>query len=542
MSTTPATSPAPTPAPTSRRALLHRGAIAGALAAGAAGAVAGGAVTDGAAAGTTYRTRRAKGRPLLAAEDRHLVNRFSYGNTPALTAKVRRVGGARAWFAQQLRPDGVPDAATDALLGWWPSLTRSPQDLWDRQSRGEEGGWQVMADYQRWLLLRRITTHRPVAELMAEFWMNHLHVPVHHDATFTHRFSYDQAIRRHALGTFEDLLRTAITHPAMGIYLDNAVSTRTHPNENLGRELLELHTVGYGVHDEDDVKASARVLTGYLVDMWRTWQASYSPKDHWTGPVSVLGFSAANADPDGRAVVDDYLRYLARHPATARRIARKLCVKFVRDDPSPALVDDLAQVYLRNGTAIRPVLEALVDSREFRASAGLKVRDPSEEIVATYRVLRVAVTDPPAGDSDAAAHAILWQAGSIGAVPFEWPRPDGQPVDNASWSSPARLLASMETHWAMAGGWWPKQGIRYRSPQAWLPGRRVRYDVLVDHLSQQLLGRPSTSRLLQACVQACHGDWDVRPETIITTDHAVVRWGFHRVLATILDSPDHFTR
>lgn len=520
---------------TSRRALLRGGAATGAL---ATAAVAGPAAPAEAA----YKARRYKGAPLLRRADRHVVSRFSYGTTPALTRQVRRAGGAQKWFRKQLDPGTINDGRTDALVDWWPSLTRSPQDLWRRQVTDVEGGWQVMADYQRWILVRRISTNRPVAEMMAEFWMNHFNVPVHHDATFTHRFAYDQAIRRVALGSFEELLHTAVTHPAMGVYLDNAVSTKAHPNENLGRELLELHTVGLGNYDESDVKSSARILTGYLVDMWRTWEATYSAKDHWTGPVAVMDFSADNGAADGRPVVQEYLRYLARHPATAQRIARKLCVKFVKDDPSQALVDHLADVYLRNGTQIRPVLKALVASTEFKKSAGLKVRDPCEELVATYRSLRVKVSDPPDGDNGYAARAILWQAGAIGAVPFDWPRPDGQPIDNESWSSPARLLASMDTHWSMGGGWWPSEGIRYRSPKQWLPKKRLRYDLLVDHMCQQLLGRRSSSRLLKACVEVCNDDWRVRPSSIISAQHPLMKYGFHRLIATILDSPDHFTR
>lgn len=528
-----------TSALTSRRSLLRRGAAAGALGTG----VASSALMLGAgSAEAAYRPRRYQGAPLLKAADRHLVNRFSYGNTPALTKRVRKAGGARKWFRDQLKPGQIHDKATDSLVDWWPSLTRSAQDLWTRQISDIEGGWAVMSDYQRWLLMRRITTNRPVAEMMAEFWMNHFNVPAHHDATFTYRFAYDRAIRRAALGSFADLLHTAVTHPAMGVFLDNAVSTKRHPNENLGRELLELHTVGYGHYDEDDVKGSARILTGYLVDMWNTWDADYSPASHWTGAVSVLGFTAANDAADGRAVVKDYLDYLARHRATAEKIARKLCVKFVRDDPSQALVDHLADVYLKHDTQIKPVLNALVASKEFKKSAGMKVRDPAEEIVATYRALHVAVTAPPAGESGHAAHAILWQASAIGAVPFDWPQPDGQPVDNASWSSPARLMASLETHWSMAGGWWPSDGIRYRSPRAWLPQPQVRYDLLVDHLCQQLLGRRSTSLLLKACVEVCPDNWGLGPATTISADHPLVQWGFHRLIATILDSPDHFTR
>ncbi len=138
-----------------------------------------------------------------------------------------------------------------------------PADLWQRQINEVEGGWEVMEGYQRWTLLRRMRSNRQVHEMMTEFWLHHLNVPVNGDAAFTYRTSYDRAVRDHALGRFEDLLHATITHPAMGIYLDNAVSTKAHPNENLGRELLELHTVGRGSYGEDDVKNSARILTGW---------------------------------------------------------------------------------------------------------------------------------------------------------------------------------------------------------------------------------------------------------------------------------------
>ena len=126
--------------------------------------------------------------------------------------------------------------------------------------------------------------------MMTEFWENHLNVPVNGDAQFTYRASYGDHIREHALGRFSDLLVGAITHPAMLIYLDQATSTKRHPNENLGRELLECHTVGRGSYTEDHVKASARILTGYTVDMWETWQALYNPEEHWRGTVKVMGF------------------------------------------------------------------------------------------------------------------------------------------------------------------------------------------------------------------------------------------------------------
>ncbi|MCD4535395.1 DUF1800 domain-containing protein [Nocardioides sp. cx-169] len=520
------------PAPTRRSLLGGAGAL------GVAGAL-GGAVAAPAHAGP-WTPARFKGAKLLAAPDRHLVGRFSYGLTPALAAQVRRRGGARRWFEWQLAPGRIPDPAVGSLRTWWSGLDRGAQELWSRQTSEIEYGWAVMEDYQRYVLLRRTRGQHQVLEVMTEFWENHLHVPVNGDAQFTHRVPYGDLVRRHALGTYEDLLRETITHPAMLVYLNQAVSTKRRPNENLARELLELHTVGRGRFTEDDVKSSARILTGWSVDLWRTWRASYQPEQHWTGPVRVMGFHDANAAADGRELTHRYLRYLARHPATAQRIARKLACKFVRDDPPQSLVDHLAGVYLAHDTAIKPVLRALVAHRAFRASAGLKVKDPGEDAVSTYRALRVAIARPPEGErgEQYAANAILWQTAALGTTPFEWPRADGQPVDSASWSSPSRMIASFELHYTMSGGWWPTAGTGYRRPGQWLPRRRIRFDVLVDHLCQQLLGRRSTATLLKACSEAV----GVGRREVITREHDLVRWSMPRLLTTLLDSPYHLRK
>ncbi len=136
---------------------------------------------------------------------------------------------------------------------------------------------------------------------MTEFWEGMLHVPVSGDAHFTWRVDYGDTIRRHALGRFDQMLVETTTHPAMLIFLSAATSTKRAPNENLGRELLELHTLGAGNYSEDDVKASSRILTGWHVDLWKTWAASYVEEDHWTGTVQVRGFRDRNRKADGRA-------------------------------------------------------------------------------------------------------------------------------------------------------------------------------------------------------------------------------------------------
>lgn len=500
-------------------------------------AVVGGAVAGSAAAlATTGSSAYAAGGGLLTGNDRHLVTRFSYGVTRALARDVRRAGGAKAWFERQLRPGSIPDRSAKKVDAWWPELSYSPAKLWQRQVNGVQGGWEVMANYQRRALVRRMRTNRPVRELMAEFWENHFNVPVNGDAQFTYRASYGDLIRRGALGKFSDLLQGAITHPAMLIYLDQATSTKAHPNENLGRELLECHTVGRGHYTEDHVKSSARILTGYTVDMWDTWQALYDPEEHWRGPVRVMGFKDPNGKKDGRDLTRRYLRYLAHHPATARRIARKLAVKFVKDQPSTTLVNHLAKVYLKHDTAIAPVLRALVASQEFKRSAGDKVRDPGEDIVASYRVLGIRL-DRPQTDN-AGVNALLWQAGSMGAYPLAWPRPDGQPIDNLSWSSPARLMASLSVHYTLSGGWWPTVGTHYRKPVDWLPRNKLPFAELVDHLSRALLHRRASDKLLKACCDAT----GCRPNESIDAEHGLVRWGMPRLLTTFLDSPDFLSR
>ena len=362
--------------PSAPRAVSRRFAIPGAL---ASAAVAGSAGPAAAADDdlSAYLPARFKGEDkLLSRQDRHLASRFSYGVTPDLARDVRKAGGARSWFERQLKPNSIKDKKAGRLQAWWPSLKRGPKELWERQITGVEGGWEVMNNYARWSMMRRMVSKRQVFEVMAEFWENHLHVPALGDAQFTHRVDYGNQIREHALGRFDEMLLATSTHPAMLIYLDAAESTKEHPNENLGRELLELHTVGEGSYGEKDVKGSARILTGWSVDMWETWRPEYHEDDHYLGTVKVKGFKDKNRKANGKRLTADYLRYLAHHPDTAEHLATKLCEKFIGDKASKSLVKKLAKVYLDNDTAIVPVLRALVDSDQFRHSIDDKVRDP----------------------------------------------------------------------------------------------------------------------------------------------------------------------
>ena len=515
----------------SRRRLVQAGPVTAATA-----AVTATAGISPASAALTYTPVRYTATPVPTAATRHIANRFSYGYTPALGAQIDRAGGPDKWFEAQLNPAAIADTSVDGFATWWFSINADAPTLWRRDQNKIEGGWQAMANYARWSLVRRIYSNRHVLEVMSEFWENHLHVPAIGSPWMTHRSAYGKMIRSHALGRFDEMLFEAITHPAMGIYLDNAKSTAKAPNENLGRELLELHTLGVGNYTENDVKNSARIITGWAVDMFNTWDAYYNQDWHVTGRVTVGSFTDANTSPDGRDVTRRYLSYLAHHPDTARRIARKLAIRFVSDTPSQALVDHLARVYLDNDTAIKPVLRALVATAEFQGSAGQKVRTWTEDIIATYRALGVKLAKPTS--AKAAANAMLYQTTDLGLAPFAWARPDGQPDHNEAWSSASRLLASFRIHYVMSGGWYPTQDARYRKPVSWLPARTIRFDQLVDHLSRTLLGQNSSAALLKACCQAT----GVSPREKVTATHAIARYKMPRLLSTILDTPAFMTR
>jgi hypothetical protein len=112
------------------------------------------------------------------------------------------------------------------------------------------------------------------------------------------------------------------------------------------------------------------------------------------------------------------------------------------------------------------------------------------------------------------------------------------PQSNDAWATPARMMGSMGTHYSMSGGWWPKVDAKYRSPASWAPRFPIRFEKLVDHLSQTLLHRSASATLLKACCQAT----GLSARTKITRDHGLIKWGMPRLLTTFLDSPAFYTR
>ena len=487
------------------------------------------------AAGTTYRARAYAATAVPTAFERHVLNRMGCGYSRETWQQLRALGGAEQWFAAQLDPATVPESSlADSIVTWFPRVADAPAARAARNDTGSYPAWEYARDIGNYTTLRRMYSRRQVLETMVDFWNNHLHVPVNANRSWVMRWEYDQAIRVHALGRFEDLLVACSLHPSMLLYLDNAQSVRGAPNENQGRELLELHTLGRtSGYTEQMVKDSAKILSGWTVDQGR-WAAVYDGSRHTTGPVQVLGFTDPNGSGDGGDLAVRYLRYLANHPATARMVAWRLAVRFVSDTPSDALVTELARVFTASGTDIAATLRALVASEEFAASAGQKVRTPVDDLVATVRALGVTASAPRSRASFASAIAYLPRSMLL----YSWPRPDGAPETNADWASAARMLASFRMHWLLAGGYYPHSGVRYRKPASWLPQPSLRLDRYVDHMCRMLLGRPSTSLDLKAVCQATGRG----PSETVTRRHPFASYLFVRMAIVLLDSPDHMSR
>lgn len=412
----------------------------------------------------------------------HVAQRLTYGATPALLAQIE-ARGPDAFIEEQLDPAAIDDPQVDALRAEFETLHLSSQEIF--QNYRQMGG-VVVGELTAATILRGVYSQRQLYELVVEFWTNHFNIYIGDGAARYLKTSDDRdVIRAHALGRFADLLRASAQSPAMLFYLDNYLSQAQNPNENYARELLELHTVGVdGGYDEADVLGAARVLTGWTFNR-RAGGFVFRAQQHYTGPARVMdwataGRSGPDAVEDGIGLLD----YLARHPSTARHLARKLCVRFVADAPPPGLVESAAQMYLDNDTAIVPVLRHIFASDAFWQSGGQKFRRPHELLVAALRALNAQTSSAAIRREGRRLRPLL---GALGQPPFGWHPPNGYPDVAGAWLSTGGLLARWNfVQYALANRL-PAFDIDSWALLAEVPSQA---GALVDALSQRLLLRP----------------------------------------------------
>jgi len=413
----------------------------------------------------------------------HLLRRATHGPTPDSRAEIARLG-SRAWLEAQLNPASIDDSAVDAFIRRFPNYQRSAEDVVRGGYQAVE--WNLMFDVGRITLARQIWSRRQLLEVVVDVWNNLLHVACPSSDVWSSRQDYDRTvIRRHAFGSFADMLVDSARNPAMLQFLDNTSSRAGAPNENYARECLELHTVGVEAgYSEADVKTAARLLTGL-----RATDAGASVFDasrHDGSGGTIFGFSyPAHAPADGFRWIEAYLRWLAVHPATATRVSRRLAVRFVSDDPPASLVDRMAQVWRAGAGQIVPVLRTMFTSAEFAASAEAKTRTPQEDFVASLRTLGTGME--PSGT--AGIVKLFWHALDSGHAPMAWPAPNGYPDVAAAWASPSGTLLRWNRHMDFAGGWYPQE-LRFQPATSLLDALPGTWGGLVDALALRLAGSP----------------------------------------------------
>lgn len=311
--------------------------------------------------------------------------------------------------------------------------------------------------------LRRVTRalDAPVGfgERLVQFWSDHFTVS---GGNAFYRLAaaalVDEAIRPNLGGRFEDMLFAATTHPRMLTYLDQYRSVGPHSayaerrrgkkpglNENLAREMIELHSLGVGAdYTQKDVRQLAELLTGLVYEARN--DRIFEPARAEPGAEIVLGRSYGDDRPARLADIRAVTRDLARHPATAHHIARKLAVHFVADDPPQSLLDRLAGIYADSGGELGLVYAELVVAPELAETFRQKVRQPFDFLVASLRALGMRGGDLLAMDSRRTREFLLRAMTPMGQT-WGSPRgPDGWPEEAEAWATPQGLAARID--WA----------------------------------------------------------------------------------------------
>ena len=409
------------------------------------------------------------------------ANRFGLG---ARGDEIARVGGdPRGWLLAQVAGKEGDDPFADlpdsgAYLDQYHDYLRQRREMRDRQRAGKDAdAMQAIgrrgfrrAQQREFVLRQRVaaTTTQPFAERLVRFWSNHFAISVDKfPASLFAAPMEREAIRPHLGGRFADMLLAVERHPGMLVYLDNAQSiglesrlgaqsarrAQRNPqarkrglNENLAREILELHTLGVdGGYAQADVAELARAITGWSVarPVDREKRGSdafvFRAAAHEPGARRVLGKSYPES---GEAQGEAILRDLAVHPATARHLSLKLARHFVADRPPPALVERMAKAYLASGGELAALYRAMVeDDAAWSPEAG-KFKSPEDFIVSALRACQLR------NDLDLALGVRL--QGQLGQPLFQPRSPAGFGDVAADWGGPDALFKRVQAAQALA--------------------------------------------------------------------------------------------
>lgn len=411
--------------------------------------------------------------------DYNLLNRITWGATGPQAQALARAGWT-AFVQAQIKPAraALPPAAQRAIEDL--TISRTPVvELVQRMEEQRKSADALKDDgekkaaqqaYQQELnrlareaasrhLLRALYSPAQVQEQMSWFWLNHFNVHLYKHNLRAMLGDYEEnAIRPHALGRFRDLLGAVTLHPAMLRYLDNEQNAAGKINENFARELMELHTLGVdGGYTQKDVQELARVLTGVGVNLTpanpvirketahlyvRRGLMEFNPQRHDMTPKTLLGQAVPG---EGLQELEHALDQLARHPATARFVSRKLATFWLSDQPPAPLIDAMANTYAKSGGHIGRVLETLFQSEAFRTTAPGKFKDPMRYVVSAVRLAydnKVILNTGP----------IIQWLNRLGEPLYGRQTPDGYPLVASAWDSAGQLTTRFEVAKAIGSG------------------------------------------------------------------------------------------
>jgi uncharacterized protein (DUF1800 family) len=442
-----------------------------------------------------------------------MLNRAGYGPRPGDVAHVQKIG-LPAYLEEQLQPDAIEDNAASVILR---SLDFQQMDISQLLTQDKD---DLILELAGSTLLRAVYSKRQLYEAMVEFWSDHFNIFLGKNEFMPAlKFIDDRdVIRPHALGKFRDLLFASAFSPAMLVYLDNIRNTRDDSNENYGRELLELHTLGvHAGYTQKDVQEAARALTGLGVRQRGVRQGHlfFDETAHDQAEKNILGkrFPANQGQDD----VHQLLEMLVVDPRTAVFISTKLVRRFVADNPPETLVTRVAQTYQETDGDIKTMLRVIFLSEEF-ATAPPKLKRPFTYMVSVLRGLH---TNLRLGRG----HDIGRWLRLLGQVPFHWPPPDGYPDTADAWAS--NLLPRWNFALTLVNDQLP--GASVPLEKLVLAGQAdTNPDAVLDFFSQLLNGRsllPSERQQFQHYIGAG------------SLDDADIRQNLKEAVALMLASP-----
>ncbi|MFL2546671.1 MAG: DUF1800 family protein [Candidatus Rariloculaceae bacterium] len=430
------------------------------------------------------------------------ANRFGLGARPGDLAEIGN--DHRDWLLSQLtaesttEPSGLTSAA---IVDQFQSLQQNRNDAGraDEEDRAEEAAQAYRSFIREQYLSQSVSryeiataTDAPFRERLVHFWSNHFAVSADKQVVTPLAGTLEnEAIRPHVSGCFADMLLAVEKHPAMILYLDNQLSMGPESraargaarrggdrglNENLAREILELHTLGVsGGYNQDDVTTFAKVLTGWSIAGDRDSQSAtgefvFRSNAHEPGAKTILGKRySEDGEGEGEAVLAD----LARHPATARFLAEKLARHFVADDPPPELIEELADTYTRHDGDLGALYETLVGAPVAWETPLAKFKTPEDFLISTYRGFNQQPDNP---------QRLITFLELLGQRPYTPGSPAGWPDTMAHWDGGDALIKRIE--WAIAAG----RQI----------GDRVRPEVLAAEILGPVLGDHTRTALSRA--------------------------------------------